>query len=89
MAREKRVCCLCHCSCGRHFASLEAFDLHRVGSNGNRHCEDPNDVEGETPRTRLAPKDTDGICDLSEEREIHGVTVWQTEAARDSGGRPS
>jgi len=83
--RLRRVCCGFHCGgCGRHFASLEAFDLHRDGPWTARRCEDPNDVVGKTPRTRLQPKDTDGICAMGED-EVHGVTVWQTEAANEAG----
>lgn len=83
--RARRVCCGFHCGgCGRHFASLEAFDLHRDGTYDARRCADPNDVEGKTPRTRLVPKDTDGICAMGDD-EVHGVTVWQTEAANEAG----
>jgi hypothetical protein len=83
LRRARRVCCVLHCTgCGRHFVSLEAFDLHRRGFT----CSDPNDVEGKTARTRLVPKDTDGICALAG-YEVHGVTVWQVEADRDKGRR--
>jgi hypothetical protein len=86
-----RVTCVYHCcaqgGCGRHFASEEAWELHRKpNGDGTRHCVDPNEVEGKTPRTRLAPKDTDGICLLAG-YEVHGVTVWQTEDARNKGRR--
>ena len=31
-----------HCaSCHQHFGSVNGFDLHRVGSDGDRHCADP------------------------------------------------
>ncbi|MDQ2760342.1 MAG: hypothetical protein M3Y17_07875 [Actinomycetota bacterium] len=39
--------CSYHCgTCGSHFTSLAAFDLHRAGDYGagTRHCLDPDDV---------------------------------------------
>jgi hypothetical protein len=86
LRRSYRVCCRCHCAgCGRHFASVEAFGLHRR----EWECHDPNDLvprRRDTARTRLVPKDTDGICALAG-YEVHGVTVWQVEADRDKGRR--
>jgi hypothetical protein len=42
---RRRVTCRCHCAtCGRHFTSLEAFDLHRDGeSTEGRGCVSPLD----------------------------------------------
>jgi hypothetical protein len=87
-----RVTCVFHCAapgCGRHFASLEAFDLHLGGPLEARVCTPPEQVTGKKPRHRLVEKATDAICAIGGQGEVHGVTVWQTEAARDAGSRPS
>lgn len=87
---QKRVACRCHCECGRHFASLDAFDLHRPGRTGQRKCVDPSTVRDDKGKPRLAEKGTDAVCALTHHDkatghpvDVHGVTVWQTvEAAR-------
>lgn len=65
---------------------MESFTAHRV----DFRCVNPSEVVGkrkDTPRTRLVPKTTDGICALGGGTEAHGVTVWQVEADRDKGRR--
>lgn len=83
-ATQRRVLCGYHCDCGRHFASLTAFDLHRPGKTGHRKCVDPATVFTDGKR-RLVPKGTDAICRLTrfdkvtgESIDVVGVTVWQT-----------
>lgn len=35
--------CRNHCAtCGRHFTSLGAFDIHRTGPQSDRRCEEPD-----------------------------------------------
>jgi hypothetical protein len=64
--------CRCHCrSCGQHFASLEAFDAHRVGdfARPNGHPDG---------RRCIAAEDADrfgrevGICVVTGERHEGG-----------------
>lgn len=61
--------CTYHCAaCGRHFASLTAFDRHRVGSWEDRSCSDPEELE----MAGVA-----GTCNLTSDRK-HKGTVWTT-----------
>lgn len=84
------TCVFCCRSCGRHFSSEAAWELHRKGSyRTGRYCVEPETVKGKSPATTLVPKSTDGICAISNGHEVHGVTVWQTAAARDAGTRPA
>lgn len=81
---QRTVTCQCHCECGRHFASLLAFDLHRPGRTGQRKCVDPRTVLTDGKR-RLVEKGTDSECRVSIFEKAtgnpviqRGVTVWQT-----------
>jgi hypothetical protein len=61
--------CTYHCAtCGRHFASLTAFDRHRTGPWEDRNCSDPEDLD----MTGLK-----GTCNLTSSRK-HKGTVWTT-----------
>lgn len=65
--------CVYHCSaCDLHFASLAAFDAHRVGPASDRHC-DPS---------KLVPQFTDGTCQHAHHRATHerlvNVTIYST-----------
>jgi hypothetical protein len=82
--------CQYHCGgCGRHFASLEAFDLHRRGDHdAGRYCVHPVDLEGDSPRTRLVAKTKHGKCDIGREA-LHGVWIWQVERDAMKGPRPA
>jgi hypothetical protein len=68
--------CSYHCSpCGRHFHSLEAFDIHHGrDETGWPICLDPADLEDRDGRPRLYALTTDGVCDVRE--RLEGVTVW-------------
>jgi hypothetical protein len=82
--------CTNHCSgCGRHFHSLESFDLHRtgdygepLGSEGGRRCLSPLDVLGAGRAMRLEPLAEDGERRVGGEnangspRAGVGVTIW-------------
>jgi hypothetical protein len=78
MVGERRVTCRCHCAgCGRHFTSLEAFDLHRAGDYAERRvCVSPFD------ESRLASATADGYCaigggyDDGKPLTLDPVTVW-------------
>jgi hypothetical protein len=60
--------CHYHCAgCGRHFASLRAFDWHRIGTVKSRTCTAPID----TDRPFVA---TDGICDLT--GDVQPAEIW-------------
>ena len=73
--------CTYHCgACGRHFHSLEAFDLHRQGDYAEpmntpegRHCVSPLDLDG-----RLVALTEAGECRMYEKTSDTGVTVWTT-----------
>lgn len=70
MADEKTARCHYHCpTCDRHFASLRAFDWHRVGSWENRRCVDPASTE-----RRYAG--ADGTCGLERPDETLKAKVW-------------
>lgn len=63
--------CRFHCaSCGRHFASLVAFDLHRDGPYEERTCADPATVP---ERMRNLGE---GRCRIGGGPERTGVVVW-------------
>jgi hypothetical protein len=67
------VFCRYHCvACGSHFASLEAFDLHRDGDHaGKRYCLVPDDCE------RLAVASSAGVCRLTNPpAELKGVVIY-------------
>jgi hypothetical protein len=69
------IFCKAHCaSCGSHFRSTTAFDLHRAGSHrqGTRHCLDPDDVGGLVLRT------DSGRCEIYPDRLMDGVLIWRT-----------
>ncbi len=69
--------CSFHCGgCNRHFRSLEAFDIHRVGSHtdGSRHCESPLDLKGKL----VAIAEDDGICRISGGPMLTKETIWAT-----------
>jgi hypothetical protein len=88
--KPQRVTCVYHCSsmggCDRHFASLEAFDLHRPGRTGQRKCADPTTVRDDDGNRRLIAKSEDGHCAIGHGHPVNGVTVWQTPHAAVSNG---
>jgi hypothetical protein len=69
--------CRYHCSpCGRHFSSLDAFDLHHVRDDtGWPVCVDPIDLEEMKGKPILAVLTTDGVCDVYAEK-VENVTIW-------------
>ncbi len=78
--------CAYHCAaCGGHFASLEAFDLHRFGPWGDRRCLDPD----EESRLVVAGRGLCGVYRIT----IPGAVVWTAtrsvgRAAEAFGTRP-
>ena len=84
MASERRTTCTYHCAtCDSHFSSLAAFDLHRQGSYEpyERHCVDPDDVNGDSPYSRLAVKTNSGYCDLKRGEPSESATIYQMEVS--------
>lgn len=81
-ATARRTNCRFHCvSCGAHFSSLIAFDLHRIGKyRTGRRCADPSTIklEGEN---RLEIATSKGYCNLEypNGREVlsHPVVIWR------------
>lgn len=78
----------CHshcCRCGRHFAGVKAFDLHRPEG----YCREPEDlrITGRDRHTRraLQPWTHEGRCRLGDDCYHEGrlvrvdgpVTIWQ------------
>ena len=95
----RTVTCTNHCgACGRHFHSLVAFDMHRVGDFASndpemgRHCESPLDLLDKNGEMRLEALTEDGVCRVYEPAEAH-VTIWTTtgatERARAVWGAPT
>lgn len=83
-----RACCP---SCGLHFASNGAFDLHlSAKAEGHR---DPREVTTKDGVPRLAVKSAVGECRLGLE-VLRGVPVWEVAgsrerlAARKAAGKP-
>jgi len=79
----KQLTCTNHCgACGRHFHSLKAFDLHRIGDYASndpetrRRCADPLDLEDRDGRPRLIALGL-GECRMRAE-VLHDVTIWTT-----------
>lgn len=72
MAGAVTLTCRYHCSaCGRHFRSLVAFDLHRVGEHDvRRYCQDPRSD------ARLEAAGL-GECRLGFGEHDHGVVVYR------------
>jgi hypothetical protein len=70
--------CTNHCSqCGRHFHSLEAFDVHHEhDETGWPVCLDPLDLEDRDGRSRLIALGV-GECRVYPEVE-RDVTIWTT-----------
>jgi hypothetical protein len=67
--------CRHHCaSCDGHFASLEAFDVHRAGDYATgRFCVDPHECD------RLVVATEEGVCRLvGGIAELQGVTVYRS-----------
>jgi hypothetical protein len=75
--------CTYHCaSCGRHFHSIDSFDLHKAhDKNGWPYCLDPLDLQDRDGRPRLEALTTDGICRAYE--TLHNVTVWTVAGSRE------
>ena len=82
-----RQTCTDHCgACELHFHGLGAFDLHRQGEQGDRHCVDPLSVVDKDGMPRLQVWTLQGYCRLGKGcyedgrlvREDHPVTIWQT-----------
>jgi hypothetical protein len=87
--KERSITCTYHCSgCGRHFHSLAAFDLHRVGDFASndpetrRRCEAPIDLVDEHGEMRLTSLTERGLCRSCEAAEAP-VTVWTMKGARE------
>jgi len=85
----KTVTCTNHCSaCGRHFHSVEAFDIHRTGDyrssdpETRRRCLDPMDLEDRDGRPRLEWLTLEGECRIGSPPSF-GVTIWTTAGARE------
>ena len=80
--------CTYHCSpCGRHFHSLEAFDLHHERDHtGWPHCLDPLDLLDRDGRARLAALTKNGECRVYAEVK-RGVTIWTTAGSVERGRR--
>jgi hypothetical protein len=77
------TCCTSHCSpCGRHFHSVAAFDLHRVGKFATgRHCASPNELVAEDGSPMLEALTDSGECRMYATVECN-VTVWTLAGAR-------
>ena len=74
--------CTNHCgACGRHFHSLAAFDMHRVGDFSSndpetrRRCESPLDLLDQDGEMRLVKITETGVCRAYEPAEAP-VEVW-------------
>jgi hypothetical protein len=76
--------CKYHCGeCGRHFSSLDAFDLHKHhNAAGWPHCVDPVYVVDRKGTQRLEVASTDGQCNIYD-RQV-GVTIWTVAGSRES-----
>jgi hypothetical protein len=74
---SRTVVCRFHCSpCGRHFGSLEAFDLHHEhDKTGWPICLSAIDLEDRDGKVRLLEMTKHGECRAYAEVE-QGVTVW-------------
>jgi hypothetical protein len=75
--------CQYHCgACGRHFSSIDGFDLHKMhDAAGWPHCLDPLDLEDRAGHPRLEALTHDGRCRAYE--TLHGVTVWTVAGSRE------
>jgi hypothetical protein len=80
--------CTYHCSqCGRHFHSLDGFDVHHERDDtGWPVCLDPLDLIDRDGRVRLEVVTTDGECRVYAEVQ-RGVTIWTTAGARERGAK--
>lgn len=75
--RAARTACQYHCcACGGHFSSLAAFDAHRRGEPGARHC-DP-DVANSAGEAMLVPKTENGSCAMVYPPLGSGAVVYAT-----------
>jgi hypothetical protein len=63
--------CTYHCgACHSHFASLEAFDLHRAGDYADaRYCLDPDDEKTLSEAGR-------GPCRMYPKQSVDEATIW-------------
>ncbi|MBA3262012.1 MAG: hypothetical protein H0T69_06010 [Thermoleophilaceae bacterium] len=81
----RRKTCRYHCrgdsgykGCSRHFASLEAFDLHRQTlDNGQRVCVPPSAVRDSAGAPLLIRQTVGGECRVCPPYS-NAVTVWTT-----------
>lgn len=78
--RHRRITCRCHCrDCGRHFASLDAFDAHRHGRFATRQ-------QGLDGRHCVGPENNDrfepvlGTCAVAGPQPSGGA-IWRLTAA--------
>ena len=80
--------CTYHCSpCGRHFHSLEAFDLHHERDHtGWPHCLDPLDLLDRDGKARLVALTEAGECRVHSETK-RGVTIWTSARSADAVAR--
>ena len=75
------TCNSCCPACSRHFASVAAFDAHRVGDHRSsdpatrRRCADPLDVQDQSGGYRFADTALAGACRMRAV-PIAPVTVW-------------
>lgn len=68
--------CQFHCgACGRCFATLAAFDLHRSGSfpKGSRRCREPERVRTRSGEARMIVVKRADRCSIS---KLRNVQVW-------------
>lgn len=86
---DRATTCTYHCSgCGRHFHSLAAFDLHRIGDfasgdpDTERRCQSPLDALDDSGEMRLVPLTETGLCRAYEAAEAT-VTVWTMRGSLD------
>lgn len=85
--KPKQQNCVWHCvACNTCFHSVMAFDLHRVGEQGERRCASPDDVFKRDGSPKLTAWTVRGYCDHQKGcyengsyiKHIYPSTVWQT-----------
>lgn len=81
--------CTNHCSqCGRHFHSLEAFDVHHDhDETGWPVCLDPLDLLDRYGKERLVALTDDGECRMYPPDAERHITIWTTARSKDVGQR--
>jgi hypothetical protein len=81
---SKTTTCTNHCgACGRHFHSLEAFDIHHDhDETGWPICLDPLDLLDRDGRARLEALTEHGECRVYEPLQTD-VTIWTMAGSRE------